>query len=397
MQNPKVSVVIPCLNSQDYLEECLLSVINQTLQEIEIIVVDGGSTDGTLDIIERFNKTDSRIQLLHSTKKSYGYQLNLGISAATGEFLGIVESDDIILPRMYEHLYSIAKNNQSELVKSDHYIFFGNKENRSLQLRKLISDESFYGRPLNPLHELEVFKAYVLNQPGIYNLAFIRKNNIRLNESPGASYQDNGFWFQIFALASSVYFDKGAFYLLRRDNPNSSVYNRQKVYAMCEEYDFIRRFLGKHKKIEKKLAPVCAYARYGNYRFTLNRIADEYKFEFCKRFSEDFIKIKEQGELSRCLFSNTQWNDLNFIINDPYSYYYLKVFDPNREISTIHELGEQNKLMLIRLERIERFISSGNNRRRNGDIRQLITRFFSYYRTHGMTQTIKKSVQHLFN
>ncbi|MBZ7965092.1 glycosyltransferase family 2 protein, partial [Campylobacter sp. 2457A] len=78
------------------------------------------------------------------------------------------------------------------------------------------------------------------NQIGIYRLDFLKSNQIKLNESLGASYQDNGLWFQIFSFAKRIYFINEAFYILRRDNPNSSVYSKDKVYAICEEYDFIR-------------------------------------------------------------------------------------------------------------------------------------------------------------
>ena len=92
----KVSVIMPCLNMEKYIEQSIKSVINQTLKDIEIIVVDAGSTDKTLDIIERYKSQDERIKLIHSDKKSYGYQMNLAINKAQGEFIGIVETDDYV-------------------------------------------------------------------------------------------------------------------------------------------------------------------------------------------------------------------------------------------------------------------------------------------------------------
>ncbi|MCR2065245.1 glycosyltransferase family 2 protein, partial [Campylobacter helveticus] len=90
----KVSVIIPSLNSINYYDECIKSVINQSLKEIEIICVDANSTDGTLELIKKYQAQDERIKLIISDKKSYGYQMNLGIAAASGEYVGIVESDD---------------------------------------------------------------------------------------------------------------------------------------------------------------------------------------------------------------------------------------------------------------------------------------------------------------
>ena len=75
--NPKVSIVIPSLNSIRYIEECLQSVLNQTLQEIEILCVDANSTDGTLEYLKELESKDKRLKVIVSDKKSYGYQMNL--------------------------------------------------------------------------------------------------------------------------------------------------------------------------------------------------------------------------------------------------------------------------------------------------------------------------------
>ena len=93
----KVSIIMPSLNVAGYICECMESVIHQTLKDIEIFCIDAGSTDGTLEILERYAGEDERIRVVHSDKKSYGYQINLGIDMALGEYLGIVETDDYIV------------------------------------------------------------------------------------------------------------------------------------------------------------------------------------------------------------------------------------------------------------------------------------------------------------
>lgn len=101
MNQTKISVIMPSLNVSKYIKQCLQSVLNQTLEDIEIICVDGGSTDGTLDIIQQYVKKDNRVKLIHSDIKSYGYQMNLGIKEASGDYIGIVETDDYIQSDMY--------------------------------------------------------------------------------------------------------------------------------------------------------------------------------------------------------------------------------------------------------------------------------------------------------
>ena len=313
---------MPFLNSITYLKECMDSVINQSLREIEIICVDAGSTDGTLEVLKEYEQKDKRIKIINSPKKSYGYQINLGLDTAQGEYFGIVESDDYIKENMYETLYDIACKHNCDAVKSDFCIFVEENNKKVFTYRKMSNKKEFYNKLFNPLDDLYSFRLNGVNTPGIYKLEFIRQESIKLNETPGASYQDNGLWFQIFSLAQKVYIIEEAFYMIRRDNPNSSVKSKEKVYCMCEEYDFIRKFLANKPNIERRLAPVCAYFRFGNYWFTLDRIADEFKLEFCIKFSEDIKKIVGCGEFDKSLYSKEQIERLMFIMNEPEKYYY---------------------------------------------------------------------------
>ncbi|EKQ4770851.1 glycosyltransferase family 2 protein [Campylobacter jejuni] len=319
---PKVSIVVPSLNSISYIRECIDSILNQTLKDIEILCIDANSTDGTLEVLKNYEKKDKRLRVIISDKKSYGYQMNLGIKEAKGEYLGIVESDDYIKTNMYERLYEIAKKNDCEVVKGDFYIFAYGKTKYVNVLRN--SCEDIYNYKVNWNKDIRIFLGSDgINPIGIYRLDLLRTNQIKLNETPGASYQDNGLWFQIFALAKSIYFINEAFYMLRRDNPNSSVKSKEKVYCACEEYDFIRDFLKKHPDLEKTLAPICALHRFGNYMFTLERIDERYKLDFLKRFSQDFRKILKDKELDENLFGNINMQRINKIIENPVIYYYF--------------------------------------------------------------------------
>ena len=105
----KVTVIVPVYNNESYIRECLGSIMKQTMKELEILVVNDGSTDGTLDIIQELVEKDSRIIIYDMQNSGYGKAVNLGISHAQGEYIGIVESDDYIAPEMYEELYIAAK------------------------------------------------------------------------------------------------------------------------------------------------------------------------------------------------------------------------------------------------------------------------------------------------
>ena len=90
----KVSIVIPVYNVEHYLVECLDSAMNQTLHDIEIICVNDGSKDSSLEILLEYAKRDSRIKIIDKENAGYGHTMNLGIDMARGEYIGIIESDD---------------------------------------------------------------------------------------------------------------------------------------------------------------------------------------------------------------------------------------------------------------------------------------------------------------
>lgn len=317
---PKVSVIIPMLNSKPYICECLDSVVNQTLSDIEILCIDAGSTDGTREILSEYSRKDSRIKIIDSSKKSYGYQVNLGLDTAQGEYIGIVESDDYILNNMYEFFYDIAKKYDLEALKGDFCEFYGNRDDRTFKKIDIACDKKYYGKILSPKKDKGLFYVNMLNPPGIYQLSFLRKHNIRLNESPGASYQDNGLWFQIFMNCQKIYFYPKAFYMLRRDNPNSSVKSIEKVYCLCDEFDYIYNIICNNNEETIIYKQLCAYFRYCTYMWKLYRVDNKYKIEFLMRFSNDFKKIKINNELRKELFDDYSWDSLQLIIDNPELY-----------------------------------------------------------------------------
>lgn len=329
---PKVSIVIPSLNSINYIDECLQSVINQTLKDIEIICVDANSTDGTLEYLKDLEKKDHRVKVIVSDKKSYGYQMNLGINAANGEYLGIVESDDYIKLNMYERLYQVAKEQECEVLKCDLERFRTINGVYNCKYSPISNNQNLYKSIINK-DQLERDKVgletiissikdtWSTNAAGLYSINFLKKHKLKFNETPGASYQDTGFWFAMQILARKIYFLNEAYYYYRQDNENSSCNNKAKVYCVCDEYDFMRDFLDKYPNLDKSFIYLLSFLRFGSYLWTLDRISEEFKFEFLLRFQKDFKKIIDNGELDRSLFDWWQLEQFNKIIENPEQYY----------------------------------------------------------------------------
>ena len=131
MNQPLVSVIIPVYNVEKYLRQCLDSVINQTLKDIEIICVDDGSTDNSLKILQEYKEKDNRITILTQQNQYAGVARNNGLKIATGKYLSFLDSDDFFELNMLEEMYNRAENDQSDVVVCEYTVY----DNQTKRLR----------------------------------------------------------------------------------------------------------------------------------------------------------------------------------------------------------------------------------------------------------------------
>lgn len=118
MTAPKVSVIVPVYNTEKYLRQCIDSISSQTLSQIEIILVDDGSEEECALLCDELAQSDPRIKVIHKTNAGPGMARNTGMEAASGEYIGFVDSDDYVKPEMYETLYTSAVKYNADLVVS---------------------------------------------------------------------------------------------------------------------------------------------------------------------------------------------------------------------------------------------------------------------------------------
>lgn len=111
----KVSVIVPIYNAEQYLEQCLDSIVSQTLKDIEIILIDDGSTDGSAEICKKY-LADSRVSYYRKENEGLAAARDDGMMRANGEYIGFVDSDDWLKPEMYEKMHAAAKSNDSDIV-----------------------------------------------------------------------------------------------------------------------------------------------------------------------------------------------------------------------------------------------------------------------------------------
>ena len=221
MEKPKISVIMPSLNVGDYMEQCLTSVLNQSLKEIEVICVDAGSTDQTLNIIKKYQKNDKRIKIINSDKKSYGHQVNIGLKEAKGIYISIVETDDYVDENMLTDLYEYSQNNTVDIIKANFYHL--NDYDGEIEL---IPDTSKKNLTPNEVFTLNEKPLFIEGHPsiwaGIYLREFLDKNDITFLEVPKGGWVDNPFFYETALKANKIIYLNKQLYFYRKTNPNSS-------------------------------------------------------------------------------------------------------------------------------------------------------------------------------
>ena len=234
---PKVSIIIPVYNTEQYLRECLDSVINQTLKDIEIICVNDGSSDNSLAILEEYAAKDKRIKIISQENQGQSVARNIGIEEAKGEYVGFVDSDDWVDLDFFEKLYTTVKKTNADIACANIY-----KPN----------EKRYYIKYKNIKTATKTSKKYILTEipkwnyiwNKIYKLSALRKENFQFK--PNVYYEDI-IWSPktIYYLKKVVTVPNITYYY--RYNPNSTVWNYSQkhktdfINAQLEVYDFIKK------------------------------------------------------------------------------------------------------------------------------------------------------------
>lgn len=318
---PRVSVIVPIMNVEAYLPKALDSLAAQTLEEIEFILLNDGSTDGSPGIMQAYAKKDARFRVTDKENTGYGSTMNLGIAAARGEYIGILEPDDYADPRMFERLYREASENGLDFVKSDYILFTEGPDGKEREKTvRLAPDEGWYGRTLCPGEEKEVFFFPINTWTGIYRREFLERYGIRHHETPGASFQDNGFWFQTFCRGKRVRLVREALYHYRGDNPNSSMMSRKKERCITEEYRWIHGWLEGDPALLKQFEGVMYDKQYLSMLLTLSRLEAGRRLPYLRHMREELERPYRERLFDRRYLHPLDWEKLDRIMEDPETY-----------------------------------------------------------------------------
>lgn len=346
-----VSVVIPVYNVEDFLAECLDSIVNQTLDDIEIICVNDGSKDSSLDILNDYASRDERITVIDQENGGHAVATNRGMELATGKYLFLMDSDDILDLNALEETYKLAEEKDVDFVIFQAINYYMDKneyleeENYSMnELADYVGDSVF---SYNDVRDF-VFKMSVTPWSKLYNRNFIESNKIRFPE--GLVFDDNVFFYDVLFAAKRITFLRKHLFK-RRWYPTSSTRAGDErfinyieisnlIWGIFRKYGVFEDF--KEDLYIKKVSTV--YYWYSN-------IKDEFKQLFFDEMKRDYEKIADDSQLCRDLLDNS--SELNQFI-------FKSVLDsPSHEIFDLKIENYQLRQENIRLkEKIDEFSSS---------------------------------------
>ncbi len=264
----KVSVIIPVYNSEKSLEKTIQSLLNQTLEDIELIFVNDGSTDNSLDILKQYN---DKIIIIDQKNSGPGGARNAGIKKATGEYIGFLDSDDTIDIAMYEEMYQKAKEKDFDMVVCDTNILYPNN-------KKYISS----GIVKDKFSKADIKEDMIYSYAVIWN-KIIKKNIVKDTLFPEKLwYEDIEFLFKLFPKINSIgAIDKAFCNYTQGEGSITYTYN-EKLYDMLTILDNIIVYYKENNLYEKyKQELEYSYVRYlfGTFIKRMAKTKDKQKYE----------------------------------------------------------------------------------------------------------------------
>lgn len=283
----KVSVIVAAYNIQDYIVKCLESISNQTYKNLEVIVINDGSSDNTGKFADEFASKDNRFIVIHKENGGVSSARNKGIDSASGDFIGFVDGDDIIEIDMYEMLVNNAIKYKADISHCGYKLVEKDKETLFYGTNQVIVQDRKKGL-------VDLFEGTLI-EPSLCNKIFKRDliNYVRLDESIKIN-EDLYFNVVLFDRANkSVFEDKPKYYYMKRENSatTSSINNIRRITDPLKVYEMIVDF---YKK-DAEMLPYAKKMQIGRNINIYNLLALEKKTEFKKLKKEirKYIKLNK--------------------------------------------------------------------------------------------------------
>ena len=227
MSNPKISIIIPVYNVEKYLNRCLDSIVNQTLEDIEVICVNDGSRDNSLQILKKYAEQDNRIKVIDKENEGQGYARKVGLDNATGEYILFCDSDDYYAElTVFEKLYKFTISKRVDVVVFDfyHISLNSNFKNRCYFFSNSLNKEVFTYKDvknINIINTSPCIRLYAKSFLDSYNDWYFPKKIF---------YEDTPFHFQVLFRANFYYLREPFYVYALRDNSTTTIFKTDKNF-----------------------------------------------------------------------------------------------------------------------------------------------------------------------
>ena len=339
----KVSVIIPVYNVEKYLGECLESIIDQSLEDIEIVCVNDGSTDNSLSILESYAELDNRIKIISQENHGLAAARNTGLKNINGDYVYFIDSDDFLELSALEELYNLAEEKSLDfvmfkLINFDDEIneYYTIPDYEMSEISNLIGENVFNFEDLEDL----IFKIAVSSVNKLYNMDFINKTGASFPE--GLIFEDNVFFWEILFDAKRIGFvDKHFYNRRRRANSITGAANLNFVDTL-KIHNLIFEIFKKHNQFDKyKEQLFNQKVRSANNRFRQVNKNDKHLF---------FVEMKNDFEQ---MVEDYGYEDILLTLKKNNKYIFQNV---------IKSRGSEEYLLLMKKDKLEKNIKSINNK-----------------------------------
>lgn len=367
----KVSVVMPVYNAERFLKESVESILNQTLNDLELICVDDGSTDDSLKILNNYADNDERVNVFSLNHKGGGNARNYGLSKITGEYLFCMDADDTLDLNAFEEFYKIAEEKELDFLvfKAINYgvekgHFFETDYQNMQTIYNIVNDRVFNYKNLGDA----LFDFNVSPWCKFYNAEFIKNSGARFREN--SKFHDNQFFWDIIFQAKKIYFINEFYYTRKRyDDSLTASGDKNHINIIGVVNDIIKLFK-KHNQLDKyknklyNLKIMWIIDRY-------NQIQEKYKEDFFKELHNDFKNAisefeEELTEDHKFIFNNAKIssNAKEFnLLNEMYSKRHVEEIEfVSEQIKNCINLIRQNKIEIDKLNSENKYLLNQNTK-----------------------------------
>lgn len=243
-KNPRISVIVPVYNVEDYLQKCIDSILNQTYKNIEIILVDDGSTDNCPDICDKNAKSDKRIVVMHKKNGGLSDARNVGLSICSGEYITFVDSDDTLSSDFIENLYSAIRKHGVNISIAPYTIVSGEKEitchnnkkdevlDKKEAIKRMLLDDGFTVSACSKMYKIDLFSD--------------------VKYPKGKIFEDTATTYKLLLKCDKIaYIQNGTYYYYKRDNSIiNSKFNKNQLQFITNTDEMGKKILEKYPDLK---------------------------------------------------------------------------------------------------------------------------------------------------